>query len=145
MAFDLIKKFEGCSLTPYLCPAGKPTIGYGATSYQDGTKVTMKDDPITEERAELLLATYIELIERCINDVLRPQLKDNQIDALISFVYNVGFGAFQKSTLLRMININPDNPRIYDEFLRWNKANGKVVGGLVRRRVAEAKLYFARN
>jgi lysozyme len=87
---DLIKKFEGFSAKPYLCPAGVPTIGYGATYYTNGTKVTMSDEPISEEWAEQLLSHIVHTYEKGVTSLVIPKITQNQFDALVSFAYNVG-------------------------------------------------------
>lgn len=139
---DLIKKFEGFSAKPYLCPAGVPTIGYGATYYTNGTKVTMSDEPISEEWAEQLLSHIVHTYEKGVTSLVIPKITQNQFDALVSFAYNVGVTNFRKSTLLRLINKNPDNPEIANQFMRWVRGGGKVINGLIKRRQIESKLYF---
>lgn len=141
----LIKKFEGFSAKPYPDPAtgGVPfTIGYGSTYYEDGRKVTMADPPITEERATQLLVKLLEHYERGVDSLCRDDISQSQFDALVCFSYNVGIGALKSSTLLKKLNINPMDPTIKDEFLRWNKAAGRVMKGLTKRRAEEADLYF---
>lgn len=138
----LIKKYEGFFSKPYLCPANVPTIGYGVIKYPNGKRVTLKDNPITEKQAndylsELLKKTY----EVEVNRLVKKTLTQNQFDALVSFTYNLGGTNLGSSTLLKKININPNDPTISAEFLRWNKAGGKVLNGLTRRREEEAKLY----
>jgi lysozyme len=139
---DLIKKFEGFSAKPYVCPAGVPTIGYGATYYTNGTKVTMSDEPISEEWAEELLKNMVHTYEKGVNSLVIPNITQNQFDALVSFAYNVGVTNFRKSTLLRLINKNPNNPEIANQFMRWVRGGGKVINGLIKRRQIESKLYF---
>jgi lysozyme len=139
---DLIKKFEGFSAKPYLCPAGVPTIGYGATYYTNGTKVTMNDAPISEEWAEQLLSNMVHTYEKAVTSLVIPHISQNQFDALTSFAYNVGVTNFRKSTLLRLINKNPDNPEIANQFMKWVRGGGKVINGLIKRRQIESKLYF---
>lgn len=140
---DIIKKYEGFSTSPYLCPAGIPTIGYGSTHYEGGRKVLLSDDRITEQRAVELLAYEVEqeclpVIERLVNVVLNQ----NQIDALVSFVYNVGSGNFEKSTLLKKINAK-DFDGAKQEFLKWIRGGGKVLPGLEKRRKEESDLFGA--
>lgn len=139
---DLIKKFEGFSAKPYLCPAGVPTIGYGATYYTNGTKVTMNDEPISEEWAEQLLSNMVHTYEKGVISLVIPHISQNQFDALVSFAYNVGVTNFRKSTLLRLINKNPNNPEIANQFMKWVRGGGKVINGLIKRRQIESKLYF---
>jgi len=139
---QLITAHEGFRSKPYLCPAGVPTIGYGSTFYPDGCKVTLQDKPVTEAEATALLAAALEGFEGAVNDLVTATITQVQFDALVSFVYNVGRNAFVKSTLLRKVNANPNDPTIYAEFARWNKGGGKVLPGLVKRRKEEAELYF---
>lgn len=140
---DLIKQFEGLKLEPYLCSAKVPTIGYGSTFYENGTKVKITDPKITKERAEQLLINTIEKFEKGVISLTHGLwLTDNQFSALVSFSFNVGLNNLKKSTLLRILKQNPNDKDIYEQFLRWNKAGGKVLNGLTRRREAEAKLYF---
>lgn len=139
---ELIKKYEGFSKIPYVCPAGVPTIGYGNTFYNDGKKVTMADKPITEAQAEQLLVVLVDSFADKVTKLLKQQLNENQFNAVVCFAYNVGTGALAKSTLLKKINANPNDKTIRDEFLKWNKAGGKVLNGLVKRRLEESELYF---
>jgi lysozyme len=141
-ALELIKKFEGFCAQPYLCPANVPTIGYGATFYEDGAKVKIDDPPITEARATQLLQNVLKTFEKHVDSYTRDDVTQSQFDALVCFSYNVGVGALKSSTLLKKVNTNPAEPTIRDEFLKWNKAAGKVLKGLTKRREAEANLYF---
>ena len=145
---DLIKKYEGFRDKAYLCPAGVPTIGYGSTMWNDGKKVELGQQ-ITREGAERLLAWESHLKGMAILGFLRPtEITQNQFDALLSFTFNLGVGAFRGSTLARKVKRNPNDPTIRAEFLKWNKArvNGKltVLSGLTRRRTEEANLYFTK-
>jgi lysozyme len=141
---DLIKEFEGFRLTPYLCSADVPTIGYGSTFYENGTKVSLVDKPISRARAEQLLTNTVADFEKKLYPILSGIiLNDNQFSALVSFTFNVGVANFKKSTLLKIIRENPNDKDITEQFLRWNKANKKELPGLTRRRQAEAKLYFS--
>lgn len=140
---ELIKSFEGFSSKPYLCPANVPTIGYGSTRYANGQKVTMNDKPISEVEATKLLADTLGQYELAVDAYCIDTINQNQFDALVSFAYNLGNGNLKSSTLLKKVNINPNDPTIKDEFLKWNKAAGKVLSGLTKRRTAEANLYFA--
>lgn len=139
---DLIKSFEGLRTKPYLCSAGIPTIGYGATFYMDGTKVSMNDLPLTEEGAEKLLRYHLQVFEKYVDTYTTDIINQSQFDALVSFTFNLGPNNLKNSTLLRKVNAKPSDPTIREEFLKWNKAGGKVLAGLTRRREAEAKLYF---
>ena len=138
---DLMHDFEGCRLEAYLCPASVPTIGYGSTYYEDGRPVKL-GDAITQERADQLFEAIAEDFAKRVRSLLTVGLNKNQFSALVSFTYNVGVANLKKSTLLKKVNINPSDPTITDEFLKWNKAGGKVLAGLTRRREQEAKLYF---
>jgi lysozyme len=138
----LIAKYEGFRREPYLDAVGVPTIGYGNTFYTNNRKVTMQDKPITEEQGRALLREIVARFER---DVLKvvPKLNQNQFDAVVSLVYNIGIGNFNRSTLLKRIKANPNDPDIKYQFSRWNKAGGKELLGLTRRRKEEADLYFS--
>jgi lysozyme len=138
----LIQEFEGLRLTSYLCSAGVPTIGYGATFYHDGTKVKL-GQTITREQANQLLVDHLKQFEGSVTGLLNGVvLNQNQFDALVSFCYNLGAGNLAKSQLLRFVKANPNDPKIAAEFLKWNRAGGEVSTGLVRRRKKEAQLYF---
>lgn len=139
---ELIKSFEGFYSKPYLCPANVPTIGYGATYYEDGSKVKLTDPPINEERAMHLLMNVLVSYEKAVDSFCRDDINQNQFDALVSFAYNVGVNALKSSTLLKVLNKNPNDPEIRTQFMRWNKGGGRVLKGLTRRRAAEADLYF---
>ncbi len=137
-AYDLIKRFEGLRLEAYHCPGGVLTIGYGHTK---GVRPEMK---ITADEAEAFLKSDIAVIESQLT-TLHLNLTQNQYDALVSFIFNVGFSNFKQSALLTKLRINPNDDTIMDEFLRWVHAGGKVLLGLQRRRLAEMKLYFSIN
>lgn len=140
---DLIKRFEGLELKPYKCPAGIPTIGYGNTYYPSGSKVKLTDPAITKEKAEELLKFLLESYEKSVDSFCRDDISQNQFDALVSFAYNCGVNNLKSSTLLKKVNANPNDPTIKVEFLKWNKASGRVLAGLTKRRQAEADLYFS--
>lgn len=140
---DLIKSFEGLRLKPYLCSAGVPTIGYGNTFYENKKKVTLKDPAITEQRAVELLAWSLSGFEQYVDSFCIDTISQNQFDALVSFCYNLGPANLKSSTLLKKVNANPNDPTIRAEFLKWNKAGGRALAGLTRRRTAEADLYFS--
>ena len=145
-AAELCKKFEGFSPKPYLCPANVPTIGYGSTYYADGTKVSLDDPEITEERATALLVHELEetfwpaVIKYC------PEVAEdeNKSNALVSFTYNLGAGNLAKSTLRKKVN-ERDWQAAADEFPKWRKAGGKVLRGLELRRAAERELFLTEN
>lgn len=138
---DLIKSFEGCKLDAYKCSANKTTIGYGNTYYEDGSLVQM-GDRITQERAESLFELIADSFASKVKPLITSNVNSNQFDSLVSFAYNCGIGNLKSSTLLRKVNANPNDPSIRAEFEKWNKASGKVLAGLTRRRKAEADLYF---
>lgn len=142
---ELIKRFEGFSSKPYPDPATKGvpyTIGYGATFYPNGTKVAMTDKAITEQEGTDLLKSMLITFEQYVDSYCVDTLTQNQFDALVSFCYNVGPVNLKNSTLIKKVNKNPNDPTIKDEFLKWVKANGKTLKGLVTRRTAEFELYF---
>lgn len=141
---DLIKSHEGLSLKAYPDPAtgGEPyTIGFGSTYYEDGTKVKLGDH-VTEERATKLFETIAEKFAVKVKALITSNVNSNQLSALVSFSYNVGVNALKSSTLLKKVNANPNDPTIKAEFMKWIKANGKVMNGLKKRREAESNLYF---
>ena len=140
---ELIKKYEGFYSKPYLDPIGIPTIGYGATYYPNKVKVTMKDKPLTEKEASELLIQMLKVYENQVALLVTKLINQNQFDALVSFTYNLGATNFGKSTLLKKININPNDPTIRQEFEKWNRAGGIVLNGLTKRRKDEAILYFS--
>ena len=137
----LIKRFEGLKLKAYLCPAKVATIGYGSTRYPDGRRVMLTDKLTNEAEATQLLLSTLNAFETVVNKNL-PNINQCQFDALVSLCYNIGGASLAKSTLVRKAKVNPNDPSILDEFMRWNKAGGKVLAGLNTRRAEEAKLYF---
>jgi len=131
---SIIKKFEGLRLKAYLCPAGLWTIGYGHT------KNVKKGDIITEYRADKFLLDDLMWVETTVNTLVKVLLTQNQYDALVSLVFNIGGLNFKKSTLLRELNMgNYDSAS--DQFLLWRKSEGKVLNGLERRRAEEKRLF----
>lgn len=138
--YNLIKKYEGFSAKPYKCSAGVPTIGYGSTFYLNGNKVTMKDSPISEEVALSILFSVVEDFSKKVEKLLKVSVNQNQFDALVDFAYNLGIGNLQKSTLLKLIN-NKDFVGASKQFKLWNKANGKALNGLTKRRKEEEELF----
>lgn len=140
LASALARRWEGLYLKPYLCPAGVPTIGYGATYYETGERVTLQDPPITKERAEQLLqwqlrTVYLPQVVRLCPGIDTPE----RLAALVDFTFNLGASNLAASTLRRRINAGlwADVP---DELRKWRKAGGKVLRGLELRREAEARL-----
>lgn len=135
---DLIKQFEGLYLKAYRCPAGVPTIGYGHTA-----GVAM-GQTITQQQADDYLRRDVRQFERAVSRLVTVPLAQGQFDALVSFSFNLGEGALAQSTLLRLLNAG-DYAGAAAQFDRWNKAGGRVLPGLVRRRAAERALFEARQ
>lgn len=133
---ELIKDFEKFEPKAYKCPADKWTIGYGFT---EGVK---EGDKMTKEEADKRLKLEILKREKEIREVVLTDLTDNEFSALVSFVYNVGIGKFQNSTLLKKINSKAPKSEIAQQFLRWTKVGKKELAGLKRRRIAESQLFL---
>ena len=131
----IIKEAEGLVLSSYLCPAKVWTIGYGCTTD------VRPGQTISESEAEERLTRDLEDAERCVNNALSVTLTDNQFSALVSFVFNLGCGAFKGSTLFKRLQAG-DIPGAAKEFEKWNKGGGKVLQGLVTRRKAEMDLFL---
>ena len=136
---SLIKSNEGFRAEAYICPAGVPTIGYGTTRI-NGNPVTL-GTKITTDEADQFLEEDLKVFEDAINGNVLVKLTQNQFDALVSFVYNVGIGNFKNSTLLKKLN-SGDYLGASDEFLKWNKGGGKVLSGLTNRRRTEQQLFL---
>lgn len=140
VAQALIYRFEGFYPKPYLCPAGVPTIGYGATYYEDGTRVTLRDAPITQRRAQTLLTWQVKQVYLPAVMQLCPHADSPaRLAALIDFTFNLGAGKLKASTLRKKVNIGAWDA-VPDELRKWNKAGGRVLKGLTLRREAEAAL-----
>jgi len=144
---DLIVEFEtGNNINKYLNAyqdsAGVWTIGVGSTYYENGVRVK-QGDKITLDRAKELFANILPSYENDVKRLVKKLLNQNQFDALVSFTYNLGATNLGKSTLLKKVNIHPNDRTIAAEFAKWNKAGGKILNGLTRRRIAEAVLYFS--
>ena len=137
----LIKEFEGCKLTAYQDSVGVWTIGYGWTQPVDG-KPIRAGMTIKQQTAERLLKTGMVSYESDVSRLVKVGLTQGQFDALVSFTYNLGARSLSTSTLLRKLNAG-DYAGAADEFLRWNKAGGKVLNGLTRRREAERALFLS--
>lgn len=146
----IIKKYEGLvdgdpdtpGLDPYRCPAGVPTIGFGSTHYPTGRKVQMADPPITKAYAQKLLDIEMESVEGSVARLIRHPLNVNQFSALCSWVYNLGSGRLQSSTLRSKLN-RGDVDGAAAEFPKWRRAGGRILLGLVLRRAAERQLFEA--
>lgn len=135
---DLIKSFEGCELSAYQDSVGVWTIGYGHTV---GVK---KGDKITQAKADKMLSEDLAIYEQGVQSMVKRTLTQGQFDALVSFSFNVGLGALGRSTLLRLLN-SGDWQAASQQFARWNKAGGRILTGLTRRREAERKLFCGDN
>ena len=134
---DFIKSFEHFSPKSYICPAGFQTIGYGHVIGKDD-----HFDQISETYAEELLAHDLCMAEKSVHRNIAAPLEQNQFDALVSFVFNLGGGALQRSTLRQKINYGSDEEEIHNEFVKWIFAGGRKLMGLIRRREAEAGMYL---
>ena len=140
IAASLCRQFEGLYIKPYLCPANVPTIGYGATRYEDGRRVSLTDPPITRDRAEELLRWELQKV--CVPAVARscPALKEpRKLAALLDFTFNLGSGNLHSSTLRKKINLE-DWDAAQLELSKWVRGGGRILPGLVKRRTAEAAL-----
>lgn len=139
---QLIKFYEGFSAKPYMCPANYLTIGYGHVISQAEKQKTsdLQNFKITKQQAEEILQNDLIRFENSILNLITTKLNQNQFDALVSFVYNLGAGALQRSTLRQKINRGEHN-QAAAEFMRWIYAGGKILQGLINRRQAEANLY----
>lgn len=135
---EMIKAWEGCRLTAYRCPSGVATIGYGHTK---GVKLGQR---ITQAQADALFEADINEFAAAVTPLIGDvPVNNNQFDALVSLAYNIGTGALSRSTLLKKVKADPNDPTIRAEFARYVKGGGRVLPGLVKRRTAEANHYFA--
>jgi len=138
---NLITSFEGFSSKPYLDSAGIPTIGYGNTYYPGGKKVTMKDPEISKEKGIELFAAVLPTYEKIVNSKVKVPLTQNQFDALVSHTYNTG----GSDGLFALVNKKASEQTIRNWFTtKYITAGGKVLNGLIRRRKAEADLFFSK-
>lgn len=140
VAAALARRFEGLHLHPYLCPAGVPTIGYGATYYLDGRSVRLTDPPISKQTAEVMLrdmvrTVYLPAVLKLCPHVDTPE----RLAALIDFAFNLGSGNLKASTLRKRVNA-ADWDAAGRELMKWIRGGGKVLRGLVLRREAERQL-----
>lgn len=135
---ELIRHFEGCRFNAYLCPAGVWTIGYGHTA---GVK---EGDSIDQEAAEAFLIEDLETFEQAVMRLVEVPLTQQQFDALVSWTFNLGAGNLAESTLLKKLN-NYQYAEVPEQMMRWVRAGGKVLDGLVRRRAAEAALFQSKD
>jgi lysozyme len=146
LACALCRRWEGFHAEPYLCPAGVPTIGYGATHYLDGRPVTLRDPAVTREAAERLLLrtierTYLPAVLRLCGALAGEP--PSRVAAIVDFTFNLGAGRLQGSTLRKRINAG-DRQAVPAELRKWVIGGGRVLRGLVLRREAEAQM-FARG
>ena len=144
--FELLAEVEGLVLHPYLDSANIPTIGIGATHYENGVRVTMKDTSITKQRAIELCHNLAKVFFEGVDSVTRDDINQNQFNALSCFCYNGGIGMLKMSTLLKKVNVNPNDPTIADEFRKftWGHKDGVAIHieGLISRREKEILMYF---
>jgi lysozyme len=141
-ALNLIKKFEGLELTSYPDTGGIWTIGYGNTINKDTGQAIKPGDKIDLETAERWLKIDVGEREKKIKGLIKVPVSANQMAAMTSLAYNIGTGAFGSSTLLRLLNQGSDKKLVADQFLRWNKVQGKEVKGLTNRRKLERELFL---
>ena len=140
---NFLTELEGLKLNAYKCSAGVWTIGIGNTFYENGSKVK-EGDVISKEQAYHLFYMVATKFEKVINENLKVKINQNQFNSLFCFVYNIGQTGFKNSTLLRLVNINPNDGNIAKQFLRWNKIAGKESNRLTNRRIKESSLYFTK-
>ena len=145
---NIIKKFEGLvdgdpsspGYSPYICPAGIPTIGWGSTRYLSGASVRMGDPGILVDEAEALLAAHCDHAEYWVSRLTTVAVSENNFSALVSLVYNIGSGNYQASTVRQKLNRGDYNGAA-DNFWQWRRGGGRILSGLVRRRAVEAALF----
>lgn len=138
----IIKYFEGFHSKPYLCPAGVATIGFGSTRGKNGKRIRLNAAHITKEEGEKLLQRDVKAAENAIKRLIKVEINENELSALCSFVYNLGSGNLQSSTLRSKLN-RGDYEGASREFPKWRKAAGKVLKGLVIRREMEQILFLS--
>jgi lysozyme len=146
---NLIASFEGLRLEPYYATElekqkGIATVGYGSTFYDNGKQVKITDPAITKERALELLSVVANAFALKVSKLITKEVNQNQFNALVSLAYNIGISAFSNSSVLRLVNNNPNDANIAKWFLAWNKQGGKEVKGLTSRRMKESALYFTK-
>ena len=141
---QIIKTFEGFRSHPYRCSAGVPTVGFGSTFGLDGRPVRMDMEPVTEDEGDELLRCGLRHAERTVDKLIKVELNSNEFSSLCSWVYNLGSGNLQSSTLRSKLN-RGDRMGAADEFPKWRRAAGRILRGLVLRRDAERKLFLHRR
>jgi len=139
--YEIIKSFEGVRNDSYLDSINIPTIGIGFTQVNE--KKVALGMHMSNDQIETEFFKQIVKYEDSVNELVKSTLNQNQFDALVSFTFNLGSNSLKTSTLLKKINVNPCDASIALEFVKWNKAGGKVIDGLTKRRQAESKLYFS--
>ncbi len=138
----MIQRFEGYRSRPYLDVVGVPTIGYGNTFYTNGTKISIKDKPLTIEEGEKLFTSVVKQFEYAVNKLVTEPITQNQYDSLVSLSYNIGIGALGRSSLLKAINGKLGRVEIDKAFKKWNTAGGKVHPVLTARRLEELDVFW---
>lgn len=142
-ATKIIAKFEGLRLKSYPDSGGIYTIGYGTTINPETGLPIKKGDVITKEKALAWLRLNTAALETQIKKIVKVPINANQLTALTSLAYNIGMGAFSRSTLLRLLNNGTEKNLVAAQFIRWNKVKGQVVDGLTKRRKLEAELFLS--
>lgn len=135
-----LKSEEGVRYHAYPDSKGIPTIGIGFIEV-NGKPVKL-GDTITDAEIENQLRIQLVKYEAAVNSLIKVPITQNMYDAIVSFTFNEGIGALERSTLLKVINNNPHDPQIKQELLKYNEAGGKIIAGLSARRIAEGRLYF---
>lgn len=135
--YKALHEREGLRLKPYLDTRGIPTIAMGNTYYMDGRKVTMQDKALTKQQAEWLSTVTANKFASEVDKLVKSKVNQNQFNALVSLAYNIGITGFKNSTVLRKVNVNPNDKSIQDAFMMWTK-NTELIG----RRKSEVKQYF---
>lgn len=135
--YKALHEREGLRLKPYLDTQGVPTIAMGNTFYENGSKVKMTDSALSKIEAEHLAKITADRFASKVNSLVKSKVNQNQFNALVSLAYNIGVNGFQNSTVLRLVNANPNNAKIQDAFMMWTK-NTELIG----RRKSEVKQYF---
>ena len=138
---SIITATEGFVAEPYRCPAGIASVGYGSTVLLDGSRVKMDSKAVTEDEAKALLRKHLDHVETGILRFVRVSLNENEFSALCSFVYNLGIGRLQSSTLRAKLN-RGERLAAANQFRRWVRAGGRVLRGLVIRRELERQLFL---
>ena len=137
--YSELHKREGLRTKPYLDTRGIPTISLGVTYYPNGRKVTMQDKALTIEEAERLGKVTADRFASEVTTLIKSKVNQNQFNALVSIAYNIGINGFKTSTFLKLVNKNPNDPKIKDAIMLWTK-NKELIG----RRKAEAAQYFTK-